>query len=58
LLFDVRLSRHFNYKYPAMTKTMGDFKLHVEAGNFTESEILVMLGEVSGSWYLFLSFDF
>ena len=39
------IKRHFNYKYPAMTKTMGDFKLHVEAGNFTESEILVMLGE-------------
>ncbi|KAF9968675.1 Fe-S cluster-binding ribosome biosynthesis protein [Actinomortierella ambigua] len=33
------------YKYPAMTKTMGDFKLHVEAGQFTDSEIIVMLGE-------------
>ncbi|KAF9973210.1 Fe-S cluster-binding ribosome biosynthesis protein [Actinomortierella ambigua] len=33
------------YKYPTMTKTMGDFKLTVEAGQFTDSEIIVMLGE-------------
>lgn len=42
------------YQYPAMTKTMtgkpGDnsdmkFILHVEAGSFTDSEIVVMLGE-------------
>ncbi|KAG0040201.1 Fe-S cluster-binding ribosome biosynthesis protein [Podila clonocystis] len=33
------------YKYPKMTKTMGDFKLHVEPGQFTDSEIVVMLGE-------------
>jgi ATP-binding cassette subfamily E protein 1 len=37
--------RHFNYKYPDMTKTLGDFALKVEGGNFTESEIIVMLGE-------------
>ncbi|KAG0224969.1 Fe-S cluster-binding ribosome biosynthesis protein [Actinomortierella wolfii] len=36
---------HRRYKYPAMTKTMGDFKLNVEAGQFTDSEIIVMLGE-------------
>ncbi|KAF8842878.1 P-loop containing nucleoside triphosphate hydrolase protein, partial [Paxillus ammoniavirescens] len=36
-------TRH--YTYPAMTKTMGDFKLTVEAGSFTDSEIVVMLGE-------------
>lgn len=34
-----------NYSYPAMTKTQGSFSLHVEAGEFTDSEILVMLGE-------------
>ena len=34
-----------NYSYPAMTKTQGSFKLSVEAGEFTDSEILVMLGE-------------
>ncbi|KAG0347540.1 Fe-S cluster-binding ribosome biosynthesis protein [Podila humilis] len=33
------------YKYPKMSKTMGDFKLNVEAGQFTDSEIVVMLGE-------------
>ncbi|KAG9313421.1 RNAse L inhibitor-type ATP binding cassette protein [Chiua virens] len=36
-------TRHYNY--PAMTKTMGNFKLTVEAGSFTDSEIVVMLGE-------------
>ena len=33
------------YTYPAMTKTLGGFKLTVEAGSFTDSEIIVMLGE-------------
>ena len=39
------------YQYPAMTKTMRQkdatktFTLHVEAGSFTDSEIIVMLGE-------------
>ena len=28
-----------------MTKTLGNFKLAVEAGSFTDSEIIVMLGE-------------
>lgn len=32
-------------KYPAMEKTLGDFKLHVEPGDFTDSEIIVLLGE-------------
>jgi ATP-binding cassette subfamily E protein 1 len=36
-------TRH--YSYPAMTKTMGNFKLTVESGSFTDSEIIVMLGE-------------
>jgi ATP-binding cassette subfamily E protein 1 len=36
-------TRH--YTYPAMTKTLGGFKLTVEAGSFTDSEIIVMLGE-------------
>jgi ATP-binding cassette subfamily E protein 1 len=31
--------------YPAMTKTLGNFKLHVEPGNFSNSEIIVLLGE-------------
>ena len=33
------------YKYPAMTKTLGSFKLNVEAGSFTNCEIVVLLGE-------------
>ena len=34
-----------DYKYPDMQKTLGSFKLTVEAGNFSDSEIIVMLGE-------------
>jgi ATP-binding cassette, sub-family E, member 1 len=33
------------YTYPKMTKTLGSFKLQVEEGKFTNSEIVVMLGE-------------
>ncbi|KZV79925.1 RNAse L inhibitor-type ATP binding cassette protein [Exidia glandulosa HHB12029] len=33
------------YAYPSMTKTLGGFKLTVQAGEFTDSEIIVMLGE-------------
>lgn len=33
------------YEYPTMTKTLGNFKLNVEKGSFTDSEIIVMLGE-------------
>ncbi|TID23863.1 hypothetical protein CANINC_003155 [Pichia inconspicua] len=33
------------YEYPNMTKTQGDFKLHVEAGSFNDTEIIVMMGE-------------
>ncbi|OXB71791.1 UNVERIFIED_CONTAM: hypothetical protein H355_011471 [Colinus virginianus] len=35
---------HF-YEYPAMSKTLGSFKLNVEGGHFSDSEILVMLGQ-------------
>eukprot|EP00009_Paramoeba_aestuarina_P017514 CAMPEP_0201531094 /NCGR_PEP_ID=MMETSP0161_2-20130828/46581_1 /ASSEMBLY_ACC=CAM_ASM_000251 /TAXON_ID=180227 /ORGANISM="Neoparamoeba aestuarina, Strain SoJaBio B1-5/56/2" /LENGTH=607 /DNA_ID=CAMNT_0047933777 /DNA_START=1 /DNA_END=1824 /DNA_ORIENTATION=+ len=42
---DEATKRHFNYKYPAMTKTLGKFKLNIDAGSFTESEIVVLLGE-------------
>ncbi|XP_053316782.1 ATP-binding cassette sub-family E member 1 [Spea bombifrons] len=33
------------YKYPSMKKQLGDFKLGIVAGEFTDSEIMVMLGE-------------
>lgn len=44
-----RGKRDGHFTYEAMTKTLQGkghtFKLHVEAGNFSESEIIVMLGE-------------
>ncbi|KAJ1725137.1 Fe-S cluster-binding ribosome biosynthesis protein [Coemansia biformis] len=42
---DMLIERHRDYEYPAMTKTMGDFKLHVDAGSFSDSQIVVLLGE-------------
>uniref|UniRef100_A0ACD5WME3 Uncharacterized protein n=1 Tax=Avena sativa TaxID=4498 RepID=A0ACD5WME3_AVESA len=33
------------YRYPTMSKTLGDFKLTVMEGEFTDSQIVVMLGE-------------
>lgn len=33
------------YDYPAMKKNLGDFKLDIDAGSFTDSEIIVMLGQ-------------
>eukprot|EP01119_Soliformovum_irregulare_P010080 TRINITY_DN2460_c0_g1_i1.p1 TRINITY_DN2460_c0_g1~~TRINITY_DN2460_c0_g1_i1.p1 ORF type:complete len:609 (-),score=206.95 TRINITY_DN2460_c0_g1_i1:222-1928(-) len=39
------VKKHCNYAYPDMTKTMGNFKLRVKAGNFTDSEIVVLLGQ-------------
>ncbi|GFE53533.1 ATP-binding cassette sub-family E member 1 [Babesia ovis] len=39
------IERLHNYKYPEMKKTMGTFSLTVSAGDFSDSEILVMLGE-------------
>lgn len=39
------VEHHHLYKYPNMTKTLGSFQLHIEEGSFTDSEIVVMLGE-------------
>ena len=33
------------FSYPTMTKTQGNFHMTVDAGEFTDSEIIVMLGE-------------
>ncbi|KAL9663609.1 hypothetical protein QQ045_019000 [Rhodiola kirilowii] len=33
------------YKYPFMSKTQGNFRLQVTEGEFTDSQIIVMLGE-------------
>jgi len=40
---DVEKTR--DYEYPNLTKTLGTFSMEVEAGNFTDSEIVVILGE-------------
>ncbi|KAK9732076.1 putative Fer4-like domain in RNase L inhibitor, RLI [Popillia japonica] len=34
-----------HYEYPMMTKTMGNFRLEIHKGQFSDSEILVLLGE-------------
>ncbi|KAJ3389431.1 Fe-S cluster-binding ribosome biosynthesis protein [Entophlyctis sp. JEL0112] len=39
------LTKHRRFKYPNMTKDLGEFHLTVEEGGFTDSEIIVMLGE-------------
>mmetsp|Transcript_10205 Transcript_10205/g.21694 ORF Transcript_10205/g.21694 Transcript_10205/m.21694 type:complete len:613 (-) Transcript_10205:776-2614(-) len=36
---------HATFQYPEMKKTQGEFKLKIEPGSFTGSEILVMLGQ-------------
>ncbi|KAI9507600.1 P-loop containing nucleoside triphosphate hydrolase protein, partial [Russula earlei] len=42
---EILVDKTRHYAYPAMTKTLGSFKLTVEEGSFTDSEIIVMLGE-------------
>jgi ATP-binding cassette subfamily E protein 1 len=39
------VKRMTRYDYPRMVKTMGSFKLEVHAGQFSDSEIIVLLGE-------------
>lgn len=39
------IARHRRFQYPAMVKRLGDFRLRIEAGEFTDSEIIVMLGQ-------------
>lgn len=39
------LDKSNSMEYPKICKTQGDFTLNVEAGDFTNSEILVMMGE-------------
>jgi len=39
------VKRFTSYKYPKMSKTLGSFKIDVDAGQFSDSEILVLLGE-------------
>jgi len=44
-LIDEEIKRSMVTKYPEMKKTQGAFKLAVEPGTFSDSEIIVMLGE-------------
>ncbi|CAK9206033.1 unnamed protein product [Sphagnum troendelagicum] len=39
------IQTYARYKYPSMSKTQGGFKLRVKEGEFTDSQIIVMLGE-------------
>ncbi len=39
------VKRMCRYEFPHMVKTMGSFRMEVAGGQFTDSEILVMLGE-------------
>ena len=39
------MKRTRRYSYPEMLKNLGEFELFVEPGDFTDSEIIVMLGE-------------
>lgn len=39
------VKRQNRYDYPSMKKTMGNFKLEVREGQFSDSEIIVLLGE-------------
>jgi len=38
-------NRSRSYSYPEMKKVLGTFELNVESGEFTDSEIVVLLGE-------------
>lgn len=42
---DGEVKSYARYKYPNMSKQLGDFKLEVMEGEFTDSQIIVMLGE-------------
>lgn len=39
------IDRDRAFEYPAMEKTLGDFHLKINSGKFTDSEIIVMMGE-------------
>ncbi|KAJ3263660.1 ATP-binding cassette sub- E member 1 [Chytriomyces hyalinus] len=40
-----QIDKHRRFRYPEMTKDLGQFHLTVREGGFTDSEIIVMLGE-------------
>lgn len=42
---DFMVDKSRGYAYPTMSKTLGDFNLTIRSGEFTDSEIIVMMGE-------------
>lgn len=42
---EAAVDKNRQYKYPTMKKVLGDFKLTVHGGEFTDAEIIVMLGQ-------------
>ncbi|OMJ20972.1 ABC transporter E family member 2 [Smittium culicis] len=42
---EIETSSNKRYSYSPMAKTLGDFHLEVQGGEFTDSEIIVLLGE-------------
>lgn len=42
---DFAIDKGRSFSYPKMEKTLGNFHLSIEPGRFTDSEILVMMGE-------------
>eukprot|EP00471_Norrisiella_sphaerica_P013483 CAMPEP_0184496896 /NCGR_PEP_ID=MMETSP0113_2-20130426/35160_1 /TAXON_ID=91329 /ORGANISM="Norrisiella sphaerica, Strain BC52" /LENGTH=500 /DNA_ID=CAMNT_0026883755 /DNA_START=444 /DNA_END=1946 /DNA_ORIENTATION=+ len=42
---EIQKDDHHDYLYPKMSKTLGDFKLHIEEGGFSRAEIIVLLGQ-------------
>lgn len=42
---DYMTNKMRQFSYPRMEKTLGNFKLNIDAGDFTDSEIIVMMGE-------------
>jgi ATP-binding cassette subfamily E protein 1 len=42
---DVYSEKSRSFSYPSMKKSLGNFSLSIDAGSFTDSEIIVMMGE-------------
>ncbi|TFB06292.1 Translation initiation factor RLI1 [Trichoderma ghanense] len=42
---EIAIDKSRAFQYPSMEKTLGNFRLRIDAGEFTDSEIIVMMGE-------------
>lgn len=53
-----RVRRDFKRDYPRMVKKLGEFELTVEPGAFTDSEIVVLLGENgTGTYFFYINYS-